>query len=99
MIAAIGRADRAADLDVELAIDLITGSVLNRLFFSDLPVDEEVLAKVLDVVLAGIGAPAEEQSFAKQLVADAALSRETRPTTDERRATAERMAEAEVLGR
>jgi AcrR family transcriptional regulator len=54
----IARGEVAADLDVELAIDLITGSVLNRLFFSDLPVDEEVLAKVLDVVLAGIGAPA-----------------------------------------
>ncbi|MBX3313113.1 MAG: TetR/AcrR family transcriptional regulator [Actinobacteria bacterium] len=52
---AMARGEVGADLDVELTIDLITGSVLNRLFFSDLPVDEDVLAKVLDVVLAGIG--------------------------------------------
>ncbi len=60
---AMARGEVAEDLDVELTIDLITGSVLNRLFFSDLPVDEQVLARVLDVVLAGIGVAPASNGF------------------------------------
>jgi AcrR family transcriptional regulator len=59
---AIGRGEVPADVDVDLCIDLMTGSIVNRLFFSDLPVDDALLEAVLAVVLQGIGAPVPARS-------------------------------------
>ena len=50
------RGEIADGVDVEASIDLLTGSVVNRLFFTGNPVDEPFLDTVLDIVLRGIGA-------------------------------------------
>lgn len=51
---AVERGEVAAGTDADLAIDLIAGSLLYRLFFSGGEVDPGVIAEVVDVVLRGV---------------------------------------------
>jgi AcrR family transcriptional regulator len=44
------------DVDVELVVDLLTGAIMYRLYFSGTVVDEDVIRRLLDGVLIGIGA-------------------------------------------
>ena len=50
------RGEVEQDLDVELAIDLLTGPIMYRLYFSGTVVDDDVIRRLLDGVLIGIGA-------------------------------------------
>ncbi len=47
---AIDRGEVEADLDIELAIDLLTGAIMYRLYFSGLPVDPPTVAELVDRV-------------------------------------------------
>ena len=49
------RGEVAADLDVELAIDLLTGPIMYRLYFSGQPVDAPLVEALVDRVLGAIG--------------------------------------------
>lgn len=51
---AIARGEVPSGTDLDLAIDLIAGSLLYRLFFSGGEVDPRVIEEVVDVVLRGI---------------------------------------------
>jgi len=44
------------DVDVELVVDLLTGAIMYRLYFSGTVVDEDVIRRLLDGVLIAIGA-------------------------------------------
>lgn len=44
------RGEVDADLDVELAIDLLTGAIMYRLYFSGLPVDPPMVEEMVDRV-------------------------------------------------
>ena len=55
---AIARGEAPADLDVEVALDLIYGPLYHRLFHGHAPLNERVAVKVVDAALAGILAPA-----------------------------------------
>lgn len=45
------------DVDVELVVDLLTGAIMYRLYFSGTVVDgPDVIRRLLDGVLIGIGA-------------------------------------------
>lgn len=48
------RGEVADDLDVELAIDLLTGPIMYRLYFSGLPVDASLVEDLVDRVLRAI---------------------------------------------
>jgi AcrR family transcriptional regulator len=54
------RAQRRGEIDdgfdMELVVDLLTGAIMYRLYFSGGPVDEDVIRRLVDGVLAGIGA-------------------------------------------
>lgn len=41
--------------DVELVVDLLTGAIMYRLYFSGAPVDEDVIHRLIEGVLIGIG--------------------------------------------
>lgn len=44
------------EVDVELVVDLLTGAIMYRLYFSGTVVDEDVIRRLLDGVLIAIGA-------------------------------------------
>jgi hypothetical protein len=43
-------------VDVELVVDLLTGAIMYRLYFSGAVVDDDVIRRLLDGVLIAIGA-------------------------------------------
>ncbi len=44
------------DVDIELVVDLLTGAIMYRLYFSGAVVDEDVIRRLLEGVLIAIGA-------------------------------------------
>ena len=46
-----GRGEVAVDLDVELAVDLLTGPIMYRLYFSGTPVDRAMVEALVDHVI------------------------------------------------
>lgn len=50
---AIERGEVPADADVDLLIDLVTGPVMYRLYFSGTPVEAETITAIVDLVLQG----------------------------------------------
>jgi AcrR family transcriptional regulator len=44
------------DVDIELVVDLLTGAIMYRLYFSGSVVDEDVIVRLLEGVLIAIGA-------------------------------------------
>ena len=53
----IDRGELDPSVDLDLCIDLLTGSLLYRLFFSGADVDLHVIGQAVDIVLRGIAAP------------------------------------------
>jgi len=50
------RGEVADNVDVELVVDLLTGAIMYRLYFSGARVDEDVIRRLLEGVLVAIGA-------------------------------------------
>jgi AcrR family transcriptional regulator len=51
-----GRGEIAEGFDMELVVDLLTGAIMYRLYFSGDVVDEDMIHRLVEGVLAGIGA-------------------------------------------
>ena len=49
------------DVDIELVVDLLTGAIMYRLYFSGALVDEDVIRRLLEGVLVAIGATAARE--------------------------------------
>lgn len=52
----IERGELRSDIDIDLVLDLVSGPVFNRVFMTQLPLDDEVLEAAVDTVLRGIQA-------------------------------------------
>lgn len=50
----IERGEVRPDIDIDLVIDLVSGPVFNRVFMTQLPLDDAVLEATVDTVLRGI---------------------------------------------
>ncbi|QOV96449.1 TetR/AcrR family transcriptional regulator [Novosphingobium sp. ES2-1] len=59
---AMDRGELPADLDIELAVDLIMGPVILRLMFEDAVISEEEFQKIIHVALKGLGRQYSEDS-------------------------------------
>jgi AcrR family transcriptional regulator len=56
LVRAQERGEVAENVDTELVVDLLTGAIMYRLYFSGAPVDEDVVQRLLEGVLTAIGA-------------------------------------------
>jgi len=54
---AVARGELPRDTDVQLLLDVLGGTVFFRVLLSDSPVDEPVIRRLVERVLAGFGAP------------------------------------------
>jgi predicted nucleotidyltransferase len=52
--AAVERGEMRPDMDVDVALDLIYGPLYHRLFHGHAPLDENFVATVVDLVVAGV---------------------------------------------
>lgn len=59
---AMDRGELPADLDIELAVDLIMGPVILRLMFENAVISEEEFQKIIHVALKGLGRQYSEDS-------------------------------------
>jgi AcrR family transcriptional regulator len=53
---AVARGDLAPGVDVDLLVDMITGTVFYRVFHKPGPLDDDALADIVDVAMAGVAA-------------------------------------------
>jgi len=49
------RGEVSDNVDIELVVDLLTGAIMYRLYFSGATVDEDVIRRLLEGVLISIG--------------------------------------------
>jgi AcrR family transcriptional regulator len=55
--AAIQRGEVARGVDVKLVVDLLGGALHVRLFMKNEPVDDVLIARIVDILLCGVGVP------------------------------------------
>jgi AcrR family transcriptional regulator len=52
---AAGRGEVGADLEIEVALDLLYGALYHRMFVLHAPLDERFVRRAVDIVVAGLG--------------------------------------------
>ncbi len=55
---AVARGEVPADIDIDIVQDLLIAPLIYRLLITDMPTDDTVMARLIDVVLVGVGAGA-----------------------------------------